>query len=40
MRQLGVRGLFTGFGPRTVMVTSIIAGQFLIYDSVKLAFGV
>jgi len=40
MKKLGFRGVFTGIGPRTVMVTSIIAGQFFIYDSVKMLLGV
>ncbi|KAI8807476.1 mitochondrial carrier domain-containing protein [Cladochytrium replicatum] len=38
-KQLGVRGLFVGLGPRIVMVGSLTAFQFAIYDSIKRALG-
>jgi len=39
-KQLGVRGLFLGTGARCVMVGTITAGQFFIYDYCKILMGV
>jgi len=38
-KQLGVRGLFLGLGPRIVMVATLTAGQFAIYGRIKAALG-
>ncbi|KAG8819953.1 hypothetical protein FRC17_010292 [Serendipita sp. 399] len=38
-RQAGVRGLFSGLGPRTVMTMGLVSGQFLLYDTIKHAMG-
>ncbi|KAJ9100891.1 mitochondrial phosphate carrier protein [Naganishia adeliensis] len=37
--QLGVKGLFTGLGARLVMIGTLTAGQFMIYDDIKRALG-
>ncbi|KAJ2955863.1 hypothetical protein NQZ79_g8193 [Umbelopsis isabellina] len=37
--QLGVKGLFTGLGPRIVMVATLTAGQFAIYGDIKRVLG-
>jgi len=39
-KRLGPSGLFLGMGARAVMVGTITAGQFFIYDYCKLAMGV
>jgi hypothetical protein len=36
--QLGAKGLFTGLGPRIVMVATLTAGQFAIYGDVRTHF--
>ncbi|KAL0480762.1 MIR1 [Acrasis kona] len=38
-KQLGVKGLFLGLGPRIVMVATLTAGQFFIYGRIKAALG-
>lgn len=38
-KQLGVRGLFTGMSARLVMIGTLTAGQFMIYDDIKRALG-
>ncbi|KAF9922315.1 mitochondrial phosphate carrier protein [Linnemannia zychae] len=38
-KELGVRGLFLGLGPRIVMVGTLTAFQFAIYGDVKKALG-
>ncbi|KAF9350530.1 mitochondrial phosphate carrier protein [Mortierella sp. AD094] len=38
-RELGVRGLFLGLGPRVVMVGTLAAFQFAIYGDIKKALG-
>jgi solute carrier family 25 phosphate transporter 3 len=38
-RQLGPGGLFTGMGARLVMIGTLTAGQFMIYDDIKRALG-
>ncbi|KFY15607.1 hypothetical protein V492_01872 [Pseudogymnoascus sp. VKM F-4246] len=38
-RELGVRGSYSGIGPRLVMVGGMGAGQFAIYGSIKKALG-
>ncbi|KAL0485806.1 mitochondrial phosphate carrier protein MIR1 [Acrasis kona] len=38
-KQLGVKGLFLGLGPRIVMVATLTAGQFAIYGRIKEALG-
>lgn len=38
-RELGVKGLFTGLGPRIVMVATLTAGQFAIYGDIKRVLG-
>ncbi|KAI8971631.1 mitochondrial carrier domain-containing protein [Mycotypha africana] len=38
-RQLGVKGLFLGLGPRIVMVATLTAGQFAIYGDIKRVLG-
>ncbi|KAJ3036201.1 mitochondrial phosphate carrier protein [Rhizophlyctis rosea] len=38
-RELGVRGLFLGLGPRIVMVASLTAFQFAIYGDIKRVLG-
>jgi len=40
MKRLGFRGLFLGVGARCLMVGSLTAGQFFIYDGLKQFFGV
>ena len=40
IRELGFRGLFRGLGTRAIMVGSLTAGQFFIYDGIKQLFGV
>jgi len=40
MRRLGARNLFLGVGARCVMVGTLTAGQFFIYDYCKMLFGV
>jgi len=40
MRRLGLSGLFLGVGARCIMVGTITAGQFFIYDYFKLLMGV
>jgi len=40
MKQLGVRRLFLGIGPRCLMVGWLTAGQFFIYDYVKQLLGI
>eukprot|EP00871_Galdieria_phlegrea_P004244 jgi/Galph1/4820/GphlegSOOS_G3422.1 len=40
MKQLGVRKLFLGTGPRCLMVGWLTAGQFFIYDYVKQLLGI
>jgi len=40
MKRIGVSGLFLGVGARCVMVGTITAGQFFIYDYCKLLMGV
>ena len=40
VQQLGPAGMYRGLGARCVHVTSFIAAQFLIYDSIKRAFGI
>merc|ERR1712097_81641 len=37
-RGLGMRGLWKGLGPRIVMIGTLTALQWFIYDSVKVAF--
>ncbi|KAJ9101759.1 mitochondrial phosphate carrier protein [Naganishia friedmannii] len=37
--QLGAKGLFTGLGARLVMIGTLTAGQFMIYDDIKRALG-
>jgi D-alanyl-lipoteichoic acid acyltransferase DltB (MBOAT superfamily) len=37
--QLGFKGLWIGVGPRCVMVGTLSAVMFLIYDSVKVISG-
>lgn len=37
--QLGTKGLFTGLGARLVMIGTLTAGQFMIYDDIKRALG-
>ena len=39
-KQLGASGLFLGMGARAVMVGTITAGQFFIYDYCKILMGV
>jgi len=39
-KRLGFSGLFLGVGARCVMVGSLTAGQFFIYDYCKMLFGV
>lgn len=39
MRDLGPRRLFLGLSTRILMVASLTAGQFLIYDTIKVFFG-
>lgn len=39
IRNAGVRGLFAGAGPRVVMTSFLVMGQFLIYGYVKEAMG-
>lgn len=34
-REAGFKGLFAGLGPRMVMVSGLVAGQFLVYGAVK-----
>lgn len=34
-REIGLRGLFAGLGPRCVMTAGLVAGQFAIYGAVK-----
>jgi hypothetical protein len=36
----GWSGLWKGFGPRVVMIGTLTALQWFIYDSVKVAFGI
>jgi len=38
-KQLGMRGLFLGLGPRIVMVATLTAGQFAIYGDIKRVLG-
>jgi len=38
-RELGVRGLFLGLGPRIVMIATLTAGQFAIYGDIKRILG-
>ncbi len=38
-KELGPAGLFTGLGPRIVMVASLTAGQFAIYGDIKRVLG-
>lgn len=38
-KDLGIRGLFLGLGPRIVMVASLTAGQFAIYGDIKRVLG-
>lgn len=38
-KELGVRGLFTGLGPRIVMVGALTSGQFAIYGDIKRILG-
>jgi solute carrier family 25 phosphate transporter 3 len=38
-KQLGVKGLFLGLGPRIVMVATLTAGQFAIYGDIKRVLG-
>jgi solute carrier family 25 phosphate transporter 3 len=40
INNLGARGLFLGMGARAVMVGTITAGQFFIYDYCKIFMGV
>jgi solute carrier family 25 phosphate transporter 3 len=37
---VGFNGLWKGFGPRVVMIGTLTALQWFIYDSVKVAFGI
>lgn len=37
--EAGLKGLFGGLGARVAMVATITAGQFFIYDGVKVMFG-
>lgn len=39
VKELGFKGLWLGIGMRCVFVGTLSAGMFLIYDSVKVAFG-
>jgi len=39
IRNLGFRGMWLGIGPRCLMVGTLSAGMFLIYDSVKAMCG-
>ncbi|KAI8987842.1 mitochondrial carrier domain-containing protein, partial [Mycotypha africana] len=39
MKDLGMRGLWTGLGPRIVMIGTLTALQWLIFDGVKVAVG-
>jgi len=39
IRDLGFRGVWLGVGPRCLMVSTLSAGMFLIYDSVKVLCG-
>lgn len=34
-KELGIRGSYSGIGPRLIMVGSMVAGQFTIYGSIK-----
>lgn len=38
VRELGMRGLWKGLGPRIIMIGTLTALQWFIYDSVKVAF--
>lgn len=38
VRDLGMRGLWKGLGPRIIMIGTLTALQWFIYDSVKVAF--
>lgn len=40
IRELGAKGLFRGLGTRAIMVGSLTAGQFFIYDGIKQVLGV
>lgn len=40
MKRLGAKGLFLGLGARMVMVGTLTAGQFFIYDYTKSMMGV
>merc|ERR1712121_137992 len=37
-RELGMKGLWAGLGPRIIMIGTLTALQWFIYDSVKVAF--
>merc|ERR1712137_1094048 len=37
-RELGMKGLWKGLGPRIIMIGTLTALQWFIYDSVKVAF--
>lgn len=39
IKKLGLRGLWTGLGPRIVMIGTLTALQWLVYDSFKVAVG-
>ena len=38
-KEAGFKGLFAGLGPRIVMVSGLVAGQFLAYGAIKDALG-
>ncbi|KAH8917228.1 putative phosphate transport protein MIR1 [Atractiella rhizophila] len=38
-RETGIRGLFAGLGPRTVMTAGLVSSQFLIYGRIKELLG-
>lgn len=40
MTELGPSKLFLGLGPRVVMVGTLTAFQFFLYDAIKVAFGI
>jgi solute carrier family 25 phosphate transporter 3 len=38
-REVGLRGLFAGLGPRMAMTAGLVSGQFLMYGGIKDALG-
>ncbi|KAJ3573989.1 hypothetical protein NP233_g2060 [Leucocoprinus birnbaumii] len=39
LSEAGVRGLFTGLGPRMIMTAGLVSSQFVMYGSIKEALG-